>query len=76
MGAIELEREKQLDLQKQFKDAIQSISSSLNIGYSLENAVIESKRTGPDLSGECQNLQGDADYGPTIAAADGSGDGL
>ncbi len=44
LGAIELEREKQLDLQKQFKDAIQSISSSLNIGYSLENAVIESKK--------------------------------
>ncbi len=44
LGAVELEEEKQIDLQKQFKDAIESISSSLNIGYSLENAVIEAEK--------------------------------
>lgn len=44
LGAVELEREKLMDLQMQFKDAIQSISASLNIGYSLENAVVEAKK--------------------------------
>ncbi len=44
LGAVELEREKLIDLQIQFKDAIQSISASLNIGYSLENAVVEAKK--------------------------------
>ena len=44
LRAVELEREKQNDLQKQFKDAIEAISASLNIGYSLENAVMEAKK--------------------------------
>lgn len=44
LQALELEREKQNDLQKQFKDAIEAISASLNIGYSLENAVMEAKK--------------------------------
>ena len=44
LSAMELRQKKLLDLQVQFKDAIQSISASLNIGYSLENAVVEAQK--------------------------------
>lgn len=40
-------KKKQREFQKQFKEAIQSIASSLRVGYSVENAIKETKK---DLS--------------------------
>ena len=38
---------KQREFQEQFREAVQSISASMRVGYSVENAVKETKR---DLS--------------------------
>lgn len=40
-------KKKQREFQEQFKEAIQSIASSLRVGYSVENAIKETKK---DLS--------------------------
>lgn len=37
-------RKKQSDFQEQFKEAIQSIAASLRVGYSVENAIKETKK--------------------------------
>ena len=44
MLAKELEKKKETQFLLQFKEAIQAISSALNTGYSVENAVREAKR--------------------------------
>ena len=40
-------RKKQMEFERQFQEAIQSIASSLQVGYSVENAIRETKK---DLS--------------------------
>ena len=37
-------RKKELEFQEQFKEAIQAVSSSLNTGYSVENAIRETEK--------------------------------
>ena len=37
-------RKKQLEFEEQFKEAIQSVASSLQVGYSIENAIRETKK--------------------------------
>ena len=44
MLAKELEKKKETQFLLQFKEAIQAISSALNTGYSVENAVREAKK--------------------------------
>lgn len=40
----ECEKEKKVQFRLQFQEALQSISASLNVGYSLENAMKEAKK--------------------------------
>lgn len=52
----EYSRKKRAQFQLQFKDAIQSLSSALNVGYSVENAFKETQKELAILYGENERI--------------------
>lgn len=50
-------RRKQTEFQEQFREAIQSISASMRVGYSVENAVKETKKDLSVLYNENTSIQ-------------------
>lgn len=50
-------RKKQREFEEQFKEAIQSVASSLQVGYSIENAIRETKKDLGIVYGEDTAIQ-------------------